>query len=94
MGEAPLDTPSQPRKGRKKSRPKVTPVVDDAILLGEGDPFLLEGHAALVLLPVVTCSLAPPGLAGIYTIPSPTAYAVGYGLSPAMRASQCIETLM
>ena len=42
MGEAPLDTPSQPRKGRKKSRPKVTPVVDDAILLGEGDPFLLE----------------------------------------------------
>jgi hypothetical protein len=66
-------TPPEPRKGRKKSRPKVTLVVGDAILLEKGDEFLLEGHAAVMLLPPL------PGLGGI--LPESVTHSSRYGLS-------------
>ena len=49
-------TPPQPRKGRKKSRPNVTFVVSNAVLPQKGDEFLLEGHAAVMLLLLVNIS--------------------------------------
>jgi len=43
-------TQSEPRWGRKDSHPNVSLIVGNAILLKKSNEFLLEGHAAVVLL--------------------------------------------
>jgi len=49
VGELP-PTQSEPRWGRKDSPPNVSLIVGNAILLKKSNEFLLEGHAAVVLL--------------------------------------------